>query len=181
VLPVIVAADDIAQKASGLSLAIPTTGTAIAGSNESMDQFQGYLHGAGNSLIDFFMQIMELLGMSQTDAAQYMQNAFQSGLYQSEVSLRQGSPTPGVTATSQPKPGSFVVQTSPGSVDVFIDGQFKGTTPVDSGKVMVISDIPIGSHALELKKTGYTTIKESIQVIDGSWVVFFKEMKAEPS
>lgn len=181
ITPGVVAADDIVKKASDLTLPVPTRGSAILGTNESMNEYQGSLLDAANSLIAFFTQIMSLFGMSDTVGTQNMQDTFQRGMPLAYASSSGAQMSPSISQTPTPKPGSIMLRTNPGGVQVFVDDQYKGTTPEDSSKVLVINGIPIGSHYLDLRKPGYTFKRESVQVSDGNWIVFFKELQAVPA
>jgi len=181
VTPGVLAADDIIKKASDLTLPVPTRGSAMLGTNESMNEYRGSLLDSANSLIAFFMQIMSLFGMSDAAGTQNMMDTFQSGIPQGYGSGSNTQNTPVISPTATPKPGSIMLRTTPGGVQVFIDDQYEGSTPDDSSKVLVINDIPIGSHYLDLRKPGYTFKRENIQVNDGNWIVFFKELQAVPS
>lgn len=176
IIPGAFAAEDLVKTASGLSIAVPTTGTAIMGSNESMHQYQGYLDDSANNLVAFFMQVMALLGMSNTNATLNMQNTLQKGIHH-------GTTTTSTTSSpnSEPEPGSIMIRTKPGGVQVFVDGQYKGSTPEDSSKVLMINGIPIGSHTLDLRKPGYTYAQEIIPVSNGNWVVLFEELQTAPA
>ena len=181
VTPGVLAADDIVKKASDLTIAVPTRGSAAMGTNELMYEFHGYLLDSANNLIAFFMQIMELFGMSNSEGAQKMQDTFQSGMSQGYGLKGGAQKTPAIFPTVIPKPGSILIRTTPGGVQVYIDDQYKGSTPEDSAKVLVINEVPIGSHSLDLRKLGYTFATENIQVSDGDWIVFVKELQAVPA
>ncbi len=181
VTPGVLAAEDIVKKASDLTLPVPTRGSAVLGTNESIIEYHGSLLDSANSLIAFFMQIMSLFGMSDSAVTQNMQDTFQSGLPLGYGSTGRAQKTPIVNPTAAPKPGSIMIRTFPGGVQVYVDDQYMGSTPEDSTKVLVINSIPIGSHSLDLRKSGYIFAKESIQVNAGNWIVLFKELQAVPS
>ena len=110
VTPGVLAADDIVKKASDLTLPMPTRGSAVFGTNESMTGYHGSLLDSANSLITFFMQIMSLFGMSDSAVTQNMQDTFQSGLPQGYGSTGGAQKTPTVNPTAAPKPGSIMIR-----------------------------------------------------------------------
>jgi hypothetical protein len=179
--PGALAADDILKKASDLTIAVPTRGSAMLGTNESMNEFHGYLLDSANNLIAFFMQIMELFGMSNSEGALKMQDTFQSGMQQGYGLKGSAQKTPTISPTAIPNPGSMMIRTIPGGVQVYINDQYKGSTPEDSKKVLVINEVAIGSHSLDLRKSGYAFATETIQVNAGDWIIFVKELHAVPS
>ncbi|SDF80476.1 PEGA domain-containing protein [Methanolobus vulcani] len=58
--------------------------------------------------------------------------------------------------------GKISVNTNPQNADIFLDGQYKGTSP------MTISNVIQGKHTLLLKKEGYNDVSTSVTVIPDS-------------
>jgi len=54
--------------------------------------------------------------------------------------------------------GSAMIETDPPEVEVFLDGEPKGTTP------LLLTDIPPGEHDLRLQKTGYVIHYDKLQI-----------------
>jgi hypothetical protein len=65
------------------------------------------------------------------------------------------------TLTPQPTYGSIYVSSSPSNANVYLDGTYKGTTP------MTISGVSQGSHFLEIEKAGYHEWSSSVKVVSG--------------
>ena len=62
--------------------------------------------------------------------------------------------------------GSLYVESVPSGARLYLDGESKGSTP------QWLRDIPYGSYQLEIKKNGYRTYSESIQIAnDSKWKV----------
>ncbi len=71
------------------------------------------------------------------------------------------SDTPSVPV---PATGSLAVSSSPPGAEIYLDGIARGTTPA------TISDIPTGSHMLELRRQGYSNWSASLEIIGGTEV-----------
>ena len=57
--------------------------------------------------------------------------------------------------------GSLSISSTPSGAEIYLDGDFKGTTP------MTISDVPVGSHTIELTKEGYKNYSKDIIISAG--------------
>jgi len=68
------------------------------------------------------------------------------------------SDTPPVPA---PATGSLAISSSPPGAEIYLDGIARGTTPA------TISDIPTGSHMLELRLQGYGNWLISVEIVGG--------------
>lgn len=68
--------DEMLRNAQNLSLAVPPTGTAPLGSQESMVEMVEWLNAASRALIGFFNDTMNLLGLSNTSYVKDMNKAF---------------------------------------------------------------------------------------------------------
>lgn len=180
IIPGAIAADDIVKQVSDLTIAVPTPGSAMLGTSGSMSQFVQNLNEAAYNIVALFNQVMGLLGMSNTTATQNIQTALKTGHQLNGGSLSTGTPAPQPGSTPGPNSGTIMIQTTPGGVQVFIDGELRGSTPEDPGKVLVINGISIGSHSLDLRKQGYSSAQETIQVNPGSWAVLVKTLQAAP-
>lgn len=82
--------------------------------------------------------------------------------YYGQVYVSAGS-TSQVYATlkSEVSNGYISVSSSPSYADVYIDGAYKGTTPVTSS-------VSPGSHTVKVSKSGYDTISRTVSVNSGS-------------
>lgn len=65
------------------------------------------------------------------------------------------------TLTHEPTYGSIYVSSSPSNANVYLDGTYKGTTP------MTVSGVSQGSHFLEIEKAGYHEWSSSVKVVSG--------------
>ena len=63
---------------------------------------------------------------------------------------------------SEATTGSLEISSTPSGSEIYIDGVYKGTTP------LVLSDITTGSHMLELRYPGYTSLKKSVEIKAGT-------------
>jgi hypothetical protein len=74
--------DDLMKKASNISVILPTQGNAILGTSESMYQFNYWLMECSYQLISLFNQITNLLGITNINYTNKMQETLQTGLNQ---------------------------------------------------------------------------------------------------
>jgi hypothetical protein len=58
--------------------------------------------------------------------------------------------------------GSLDISSIPQGSEIYVDGVYKGTTP------KILSDVPAGSHFLELRYAGYTSLKKSVEIKAGT-------------
>lgn len=66
--------------------------------------------------------------------------------------------------------GTLYISSEPGEAEVYIDGIYKGSTPIYNKFVidyLTVRDIPIGSHTIKITKTGYYDWNKTIQVSAG--------------
>jgi hypothetical protein len=64
--------------------------------------------------------------------------------------------------------GSISVRTNPGGAQVFLNGQYRGSTPSDSSTPLIIDSVDTGVPCtIELKKTGYIFEDQTFQLSDG--------------
>lgn len=61
-----------------------------------------------------------------------------------------------------PSTGSLSVTSSPSSANLYIDGSYKGLTP------LTVSSLSIGNHVVIVNKTGYDTYSETKYISEGS-------------
>jgi diacylglycerol kinase family enzyme len=54
--------------------------------------------------------------------------------------------------------GSISISSNPSGADIYLNGEYQGTTP------KTISDVPLGDHKIELKKSGYEDWSDSVYV-----------------
>jgi hypothetical protein len=80
-------ADDLMKKASNLSLIVPEKGDALLGTKGSMSQMSEWLIQCANSLMGFFTDVMNMLGLGNTDYTKQMNETLTKGL-----NLSQGHP-----------------------------------------------------------------------------------------
>lgn len=71
---------------------------------------------------------------------------------------------PSVTQTSIF--GTIQVQSSPTGANVYIDGQFHGTTPSQAGSYLS-QDVIAGKHIVSVQLDGYVTYSTTVQVVSG--------------
>ncbi len=63
---------------------------------------------------------------------------------------------------SEATTGSLDISSIPQGSEIYVDGVYKGTTP------KILSDVPAGSHILELRYAGYTSLKKSVEIKAGT-------------
>lgn len=78
--------------------------------------------------------------------------------------------------------GTLYITTQPGEAAVYIDGIYKGTTPIYNEydiQHLTIQDIPIGSHTIKISKTGYYDWNNTKQISSGAETInaFLEIMK----
>ena len=57
--------------------------------------------------------------------------------------------------------GTISISSAPSSANIYLDGTFKGTTP------LTIPNVPIGSHTIKLTKSGYNDVSKTVTVSSG--------------
>jgi hypothetical protein len=67
-----------------------------------------------------------------------------------------------VPASGEATTRSLDISSTPPGSEIYIDGIYKGITP------LVVSDMPAGSHFLELRYPGYTSLKKSLEIKAGA-------------
>jgi hypothetical protein len=83
--------------------------------------------------------------------------------YPGKVIVRSYTPSePAISSFGQENPvittGSIAVSSSPSGADIYLDGEYQGTTP------KTISDVTSGDHKIELKKSGYENWSKSVNI-----------------
>ena len=58
--------------------------------------------------------------------------------------------------------GSLDISSTPSGPEIYVDGVYKGISP------MILSDVTAGSHMLELRYPGYTSLKKSVEIKAGT-------------
>jgi hypothetical protein len=58
--------------------------------------------------------------------------------------------------------GSLDISSIPSGSEIYVDGVYKGISP------MILSDVTAGSHMLELRYPGYTSLKKSVEIKAGT-------------
>ena len=81
-------AQDIVENASQISVTVPTIGSAPLGTTESMSQFQMWLNDITNALLSLINQVTDLLGISNTDYVNNMQQTIDQGLQQANMTRK---------------------------------------------------------------------------------------------
>jgi hypothetical protein len=175
-IPGVLAEDDLLKKASNLSIIAPTPGTAMLGTTDSMNEFNGVLLDSSNQLISLFAKIMALFGISEMDYTKNMDKTLQGGLQSAQGSAKDATATPTLVKGY----GSVSIRTIPGGAQVFFNGEFRGQTPDDQNKPLVISGVETGSYQIELRKSGYISENENIFVKDGGWGYIYRELTRAP-
>ena len=66
------------------------------------------------------------------------------------------------TSPSEATTGSLDISSTPQGSEIYVDGVYKGISP------LVLSDITTGSHMLELRYSGYTSLKKSVEIKAGT-------------
>jgi hypothetical protein len=66
-----------------------------------------------------------------------------------------------VSATLTPEPGSISISSVPAGAKIYLDGEYKGTTP------RTLSDVSVGYHTIELNKEDYQSWSTSVYVTSG--------------
>ena len=179
-IPVVQAEDDLLKNVLNISIVTPTPGTATLGSKESMTEFHGMLLDSVDQLMSLFSQIMGLFGLSNMDYTKNIESTFQGGKNQAGPNQGSGSKNSATaTPTIAKGLGSISIRTTPGGVQVFLNGQFQGQTPDDQNDPLVISDIETGSYHIELRKSGYVYKDETVQV-NGKWCFISRELIRAP-
>jgi len=171
-IPCALADEDIVKQASNLSLVAPTPGTALLGSKDSMTDYQGSLVSSSDQLMSFFSKIMALFGLSGMDYSQSMDSTLQGGLQSAKGSVNSATSTPTLVQGF----GSVSIRTMPGGAQVFFNGEFRGQTPDDPNKPLMISNIETGSYQVDLRKSGYTFETENVVVKDKSFCYLYREL-----
>ena len=70
--------------------------------------------------------------------------------------------------------GSISVSSNPSDANVYLDGTSKGTTPI------TLHDVPIGTHTVKLKKSGYSDISKTVTVTSGGTAQVSKNLSTDP-
>jgi len=60
-----------------------------------------------------------------------------------------------------PTTGSLSIQTNPIEAEVYIDGEFKGNSPI------IINDLPVGPCTVEVRKPNYQSYSSSVEILGG--------------
>lgn len=78
-----------------------------------------------------------------------------------------------VPLTLQPVPlGSITFETVPAGAQVFLDGQFRGVTP------LALHDVPAGSHAVTLSSPGFQDVVSAVEVREGGTTTVSETLNA---
>lgn len=67
--------------------------------------------------------------------------------------------------------GTLYISSQPGEANVYIDGIYKGSTPIYNQYAidhLIVRDIPIGSHIIKITKIGYFDWNQTIQLSSGT-------------
>ncbi|MFQ6056769.1 MAG: PEGA domain-containing protein, partial [Methanosarcinales archaeon] len=86
-------------------------------------------------------------------------------------------PTP--TATMTPAFGYISVFSRPFGASIYVDGNYKGTTPeitTDASIESNIIKVSVGIHTIKLKKSGYEDYTETVRVSAGETVSIYKKL-----
>jgi len=68
----------------------------------------------------------------------------------------------GCLKVAQTETGTLRFASSPAGAEVYLDGEYRGTTPA------TLAEVATGNHTLEYRYPGYTTWKETVDVPSGS-------------
>ena len=72
-----------------------------------------------------------------------------------------------------PTTGSISVSSNPNGSNVYLDGSYKGTTP------LTLDSVSIGTHYIEFTKSGYTGVSSTVTVNSGQTAFAYKTLTAE--
>jgi hypothetical protein len=72
----------------------------------------------------------------------------------------------GCTAPLPEKTGSITITSSPSGAEVYLNNEYRGTTP------NTLNAVPAGNHTVEVRERGYKTWSQAITVTSGSTVSF---------
>ena len=70
--------------------------------------------------------------------------------------------------------GIISLSSSPSGASVYLDGKYKGTTP------LILNGIPIGSHTIKLTKSGYNDVFKTVTVSSGKTSSISKNLSLNP-
>jgi len=70
----------------------------------------------------------------------------------------------GCTTPLPEKTGSVTITSSPSGAEVYLDNEYRGTTP------NTLNSVPAGNHTVEVRERGYTTWSQDVTVTSGSTV-----------
>ncbi|MEK6954946.1 MAG: PEGA domain-containing protein [Candidatus Micrarchaeota archaeon] len=85
------------------------------------------------------------------------------------------SPSPTASPTPLPATGSIYARSNPSTASVFLDFISRGLTPI------ILSNLSIGSHPLEFRKTGYQNYQIIVDVQGGKTINVTANLTAIPS
>jgi hypothetical protein len=86
VLPAGAAEDDMLKKVQNLNITVPQKGTALLGTKESLTQMVDWLNACSNAIITFFKDVMDVLGIRNTDYAKDITKTLEKGVPHTPVS-----------------------------------------------------------------------------------------------
>jgi hypothetical protein len=69
---------------------------------------------------------------------------------------------PGITAGASTATGGLMVRTVPDGAVLFVNGEYKGVTPV------TIPDLPVGNHVISVSSPGYQNLTTQVVVKEGA-------------
>jgi hypothetical protein len=72
----------------------------------------------------------------------------------------------GCTAPLPEKTGSITITSSPSGAEVYLNNEYRGTTP------NTLNAVPAGNHTVEVRERGYKTWSQAITVASGSTASF---------
>lgn len=74
-----------------------------------------------------------------------------------------------VRAINPPQPvGTLFIRSVPGEADVYVDGQYKGKTPVVTIDYLPITNLSAGEHTVKVTKSGYKDWTDTVTISPGS-------------
>ncbi len=80
-----------------------------------------------------------------------------------------------LVAEVNPAHGDVLVSSTPTGASVYIDGNYRGSTPADDS--LDINDLPPGTHMVSVKKPGYQEYSTSVTVQEGGTVRVFAPLQ----
>ncbi len=89
------------------------------------------------------------------------------------VAATPGNAAPAIAPDPVEGRGVFAIESTPTGAEVYVDGEFVGTTPIAA------QALPAGKHEIELRKNGLVSWKRHLSVSAGARATVAAEMEPE--